>query len=449
MTKISSFGKDEPDIVLEIEAKETKLVFESGIESNLWCYEGKILKGPKSTLKKAAGSYLGPTIEVKSGDKIRIKFRNSLKEKSIIHWHGLDVSHENDGHPRSAVKPKSVYIYDFVVENRAGMYWYHPHPHGNTGRQVYMGLAGLFIVRDKEEQNLNLPSNEHELNYVIQDRFINEEGRLEYRPSMMGAFGNRIFINGLSKNKFKVRRGLNRIRLLNGCNARIFNFELDKGKDVWQIGSDGGLLKKPHRLKKFFFAPAERIDFLFDFPDYSIGEIVKLESLPLVDGRGKKYTVIEFEVTEESDELYSIPTFLSNLPDINPREAANLNSPKRFELVPKRGVGWTINGHGYEENRYENEELIKFGTTEAWEFYNPTGIPHPMHIHGTQFQVIKRYPSEFEGCLDKGWKDTILVMPGDRVKVINRFNTFKGDFLYHCHNLEHEDMSMMRNFRIY
>jgi FtsP/CotA-like multicopper oxidase with cupredoxin domain len=312
-----------------------------------------------------------------------------------------------------------------------------------------MGLAGLFIVRDKEEQNLNLPSNEHELNYVIQDRFINEEGRLEYRPSMMGAFGNRIFINGLSKNKFKVRRGLNRIRLLNGCNARIFNFELDKGKDVWQIGSDGGLLKKPHRLKKFFFAPAERIDFLFDFTDYSIGEIVKLESLPLVDGRGKKYTVIEFEVTEESDELYSIPTFLSNLPDINPREAANLNSPKRFELVPKRGVGWTINGHGYEENRYENEELIKFGTTEAWEFYNPTGIPHPMHIHGTQFQVIKRYPSEFEGCLDKGWKDTILVMPGDRVKVIKRFNTFKGDFLYHCHNLEHEDMSMMRNFRIY
>ena len=168
----------------------------------------------------------------------------------------------------------------------------------------------------------------------------------------------------------------------------------------------------------------------------------------MVEGRGKKYTILEFEVSEDLGVLFREPSKLSQYSKINPSEATNLNSPKEFELIPKRGTGWTINGNGYEDNRYENYEIIKYGDTEVWEFYNPTGMPHPMHIHGTQFQVLNRSSGQLKGCLDQGWKDTVLVMPGDRVQVIKRFNTFKGTFIYHCHNLEHEDMSMMRNFKI-
>ena len=171
-----------------------------------WSYFGSVLKGPKETLKEISGSYLGPTIEVNTGDKVRIIFKNDLPEESIIHWHGLDVSHKNDGHPHNAIKTNESYQYDFVVENRAGMYWYHPHPHGRTGFQVYQGLAGIFIVRDQEEKNLNLPNEEQELSLVLQDRYFNDDGQLEYRPSMMGTFGNKLFINGTDKRKIKVKQ---------------------------------------------------------------------------------------------------------------------------------------------------------------------------------------------------------------------------------------------------
>ena len=442
------FKNDEPNIIIELTAKQNLIDIGNGLKTKFWSYTGKLIKGPKNTLQTINGSYLGPTIEVKSGDKVRIIFKNELSESSIIHWHGLDVSHENDGHPHNAIGTDQTYQYDFVVENRAGTYWYHPHPHGRTGFQVYQGLAGLFVVRDKEEEKLNLPSGDQELNLVFQDRYFNEEGQLEYRRSMMGAFGNKLFINGTSQKKFNVKQGLYRIRLLNGCNARIFNIAINNGQEITQIGSDGGLLDRINKLDRFYFAPAERFEFLLDFSKFLPGDIIKIESLPLVEGRGTKYTIMEFEVSDEVGVVFKEPLKLSNYTKIDPNEAINLNSPKVFELIPKRGVGWTINGNGYEADSYEKYEIIKFGNTEVWEFYNPTGMPHPMHIHGTQFQVLKRNSGQLQGCLDHGWKDTVLVLPGDRVQVIKRFNTYKGTFLYHCHNLEHEDMSMMRNFKI-
>ena len=442
------FEDDEPDVIIELAANEQLMDVGNGSEVKYWSYSGKLIKGHKHNLSPIAGSYLGPSIEVKTGDRVRVLFKNQLPEPSIVHWHGLDVSHENDGHPHNAIGTNESYQYDFVVGNRAGMYWYHPHPHGRTGHQVYRGLAGLFIVRDREEKGLNLPAGEQELQLVLQDKYFNEKGQLEYRPSMMGAFGNELFINGTARGKFPVKKGLYRIRLHNGCNARVFNIALDNGREMKQIGSDGGLLGHIHGLKRFYFAPAERFDFLLDFSDYSPGDIVKIEGLPLIEGRGSKYTIVEFEVTDEEGVVYREPQRLAQFAKIDPSEAVNVNSPKKFELIPKTDVGWTINGNGYEPNRYEDYEIIKFGSTEIWEFFNPTGMPHPMHIHGTQFQVLSRSAGRLEGCLDQGWKDTILIMPGDRVQVIKRFNTFKGTFIYHCHNFEHEDMSMMRNFKI-
>lgn len=439
---------DDADIVIKLTSTQMTLDVGVGNESLYWVYRGELIKGPDSSLDTTDQSYLGPTINVRTGDRVKIIFENKLRDESIVHWHGLDVSHENDGHPQNAVGTDESYEYNFVVDNRAGFYWYHPHPHGKTGLQVYQGLAGLFIVRDDEEGSLNLPEGDQEKSFVIQDRFFGDDNKLEYRPSMMGAFGNTLLINGSTVRKRQVKKGLYRVRLLNGCNARIFNVALSSGEKLQQIGSDGGLLADLTELERFYFAPAERIDLLIDFSKYSTGDVVNLESLPLVEGRGEKYTLLEFEVLDESSQKFDNPSKLSQFEVIPSNEAVNSKTPKVFELIPERGIGWTINGLGYEANRYEDYELIKFGSTEIWEFYNPTGMPHPMHIHGTQFQVLERASGQFSGCLDEGWKDTVLVMPGDRVKIIKRFNTYKGTFLYHCHNLEHEDMSMMRNFKI-
>ena len=142
-----------------------------------------------------------------------------------------------------------------------------------------------------------------------------------------------------------------------------------------------------------------------------------------------------------------MPSKLSQIDVIAESEASNLNSPKVFRLVPTREHGWTIDGLPYDMHGASAKETVRFGDTEIWEFDNTVaGMPHPIHIHGTPFQVLSRQSGSFSGAMDLGWKDTVLLLPGDKVRVIKRFNTHKGLFVYHCHNLEHEDLSMMRNF---
>jgi FtsP/CotA-like multicopper oxidase with cupredoxin domain len=115
-------------------------------------------------------SYLGPLLHLQRGQKIRVHFNNQIDEESIIPWHGLRVPDTADGHPRHAIHQGQSYDYEFSVLNRAGTYWYHPHPHGRTGPQTYYGLAGLLIVSDEEERALNLPAGKYDLSLVIQDR---------------------------------------------------------------------------------------------------------------------------------------------------------------------------------------------------------------------------------------------------------------------------------------
>ena len=134
-----------------------------GAPTRVWRFTGKVQRGPETALQVIPGSYLGPIIRLRRGQKVRIRFRNNLGEPSIVHWHGLDVPESADGHPRLAVADGRDYVYEFEVLNRAGTYWYHPHPHMRTGAQVYQGLAGLLVVSDEEEDALGLPSGRAEL----------------------------------------------------------------------------------------------------------------------------------------------------------------------------------------------------------------------------------------------------------------------------------------------
>ena len=124
-----------------------------------------------------------------------------------------------------------------------------------------------------------------------------------------------------------------------------------------------------------------------------------------------------------------------------------------------------LNGRTFEMTATAPNEVVKLNTLEVWEFVNTSGgmgmmgggMAHPMHVHGLQFQVIERqvasqYRSAWEsvsgGFVDEGWKDAVLLMPGERVKLLLKFEDFTGLYLYHCHNLEHEDMGLMRNYRV-
>ena len=152
--------------------------------------------------------------------------------------------------------------------------------------------------------------------------------------------------------------------------------------------------------------------------------------------------------TARSDVIKHPPAFRPAAEVVNGRE------PRRFE-VSMAMMRWMLNGAPFEMEEVAANERIKRGVTEDWEFANLAGmmaLPHPIHIHGGQFQIVSRAgasaPTVADGLVDGGWKDTFLLLPGERVRVRVRFARHAGLFLYHCHNLEHEDMGMMRNFRV-
>jgi FtsP/CotA-like multicopper oxidase with cupredoxin domain len=265
-----------PDIEIALTAAPAEVPILSGSPTGVWRYEGKLLKGKQDSLQNRDDSYLGPTIRVHRGQKVRIYFKNEIPDKSIIHWHGLHVPAEMDGHPRYVISRGETYFYEFEVHNRAGTYWYHPHPHGRTGHQVYGGLAGLFLVTDDEEKSVELPSGEHDIPLVIQDRTFDGDNQLVYSQRnmmdrMTGFLGDRVLVNGKTESTLSVATRAYRLRLLNGSNSRIYKLAWKDGSPLVVIGSDGGLLEEPVRRRYVMLGPGERVELWADFSKYSLG----------------------------------------------------------------------------------------------------------------------------------------------------------------------------------
>jgi FtsP/CotA-like multicopper oxidase with cupredoxin domain len=470
-----------PDLDISLVAQPGEVEIFPGQPTRIWRYRAFVHSGNANRVVELPESYLGPTIKVHQGEKIRIRYKNSIPEDSIVHWHGLHVPAKMDGHPRYVVPQEQSYLYEFEVKNRAGTYWYHPHPHGRTGPQVYKGLAGLFIVSDKQEQALGLPDAEFDVPLVLQDRTFDRNNQLVYTSGhrmdqMTGFIGDWIMVNGRPDFTLPVSTGTYRLRLLNGSNSRIYKLAWKDGRPLTIIGTDGGLLEKPVYRKYVFLSPGERLEVWADFNAKSIGFKTSLVSLPfdaggtgggrmgrgmMMGGRrgqnsrlpnGADFTVLKIKVTKKVTKKHSLPKTLSKIRPVKPGEAANFNRPKQFFLTLQH-MQWTINGRAFQMEDVADDEIAQLGSKEIWEFHNTGGgmmrmmdMPHPIHLHGKQFRVIERSGVRHAGYVDEGWKDTVLLMPGERIRILVDFDDYPGLFLYHCHNLEHEDMGMMRNY---
>jgi blue copper oxidase len=464
----------DPDVEIRLVAKPDVQQIFPGPPTEIWRYQGEVLKGPSDTLVSLPDSYLGPTIKLKPGTQLRIYFSNELPEQSIVHWHGLHVPDHADGHPRLAVGSGETYVYNFRVMDRAGTYWYHPHPHGRTGPQVYLGLAGLFLIHDDEESSLDLPAAERDLPIVIQDRVFDRTNQLVYSNSdmmsqMLGMLGDEILVNGLPDAKITVDRGAYRLRLMNGSNARIYKLAWDDGTPLHVIGTDGGLLERPVVRDYLTLAPAQRLDVWVDFGSWEPGTNLRMVNLPsATPGGGSEFPIFTASIQDTERQAESLPERLTRHEVMDPAQAVNVNAPRVFSLEMGRGMRWTINGRQFDMKDVARDEHVQLGDIELWEFYNQgsTGMgmgmgmmsqPHPMHVHGLQFKIVERhldageesaYQSLKDGFVDEGWHDTVLVMPGERVRILMQFKDFSGLYLYHCHILEHEDMGMMRNYQV-
>ena len=462
-----------PDVEIVLRAVVEQVNILQGRATQVWRYKGDVLQGSADVLESIPGSYLGPTLHLKKGQRVRLHFVNELPEKSIIHWHGLHVPEEADGHPRLAIDPGETYVYDFTIADRAGTYWYHPHPHGRTAPQVYAGLAGLLLITDDEEAGLGLPSGEYDMPLVLQDRIFNNMDQLSYggmgmMGQMTGFLGDRILVNGRPDHILPVKTHPYRLRLLNGSNSRIYKLAWQDGVPMVVLGTDGGLLEKPVERSFITLAPAQRIDLWVDFSSYAMGETRQMVSLPFAALGGEAaYPLFAAQIEEVIDHSVTLPDQLSHITWHAVEDAVNRKSPRSFQLAMGRGMQWTLNGRVFDMHSVAKDEIVRLGDLEVWKFENVAGagmgmmggmnLPHPMHVHGLQFQVIERQISSAglaawqtlgEGFVDEGWHDTVLVMPGEKLKVLLKFEDFTGLYLYHCHNLEHEDMGMMRNYRV-
>ncbi|MCB2160498.1 multicopper oxidase domain-containing protein [bacterium] len=463
-----------PDVEIALNAVKDEMQILPGKATRVWRYQAEVINGPAEVLRIVPNSYLGPIFNFKKGQKIRVKFTNELLEESIVHWHGLHVPVEADGHPRLAIAPGETYIYDFTILDRAGTYWYHPHPHGRTGPQAYYGLAGLFLINDDEENSLGLPAGDYDVPVVIQDRLFNDDNQLIYggdgmMDQMMGFLGNRVLINGQPDFTLPVSTRPYRLRLLNGSNSRIYKLGWEDGAPMTVIATDGGLLDQSIQKNYITLAPAQRIDLWVDFSGREAGEQVRLINLPsAAPGGGTVFPIMTVQIDRKESVFVNLPEQLSTNSWRSEADAVNRRSPREFILAMGMGMVWTINGRTFEMTNTARDEIVKLGDLEVWQFSNQIGggmgmmgggmsLPHPMHIHGLQFQIIERevdsagrdaWNTLSDGFVDQGWHDTVLVMPGESVKVLLKFEDFTGLYLYHCHNLEHEDMGMMRNYLV-
>jgi FtsP/CotA-like multicopper oxidase with cupredoxin domain len=506
-----------PDLEINLKATPTTVAISPGQPTQVWSYAATLIKGDPNSLQAIPDSYLGPIIRVRKGQRVRVNFQNNLPQgqASIVHWHGLVLPEEMDGHPRFAIQPGQTYVYEFEVINRAGMNWFHPHPDMLTGQQAYAGLAGLFIVTDPEEEALNLPTGAYEVAIVLQDRTLDANNQLLYlgskigtprnssmdnmgkmgssdqsggsmgnMSSMMGFLGQKIFVNGKPNFTLSAATRVYRLRILNGSNSRIYKLAWSNGDPLTVIGTDGSLLTQPVERKYVMLAPGERIDIWADFSKLKIGTEISLNSLAFsgaenVGGSsmggmmssgnapelGSAMTLFNVKIEREEKETLRLPSQLAALPLLRPEDAVNAAQPRPVELSLK-GMKWVINGQLFEMNTATPQETVKLNSIEQWEIINKLnpgammdakGMAHPIHLHGVQFQVISRevlselvagWQTVKDGYVDEGFKDTVMVMPGERVKLLMKFEKYSGLFSYHCHTLEHEDAGMMRNYRV-
>lgn len=503
LTHTGAASKSLANLELVLRATMFEVPLWPGAPTSVWGYQGEVLAGDPRSLQplqapargypvryanlfsqapprrgSAPYTYLGPLMRVRRGQRVRIHFTNQLPEATVMHWHGLHVPPEADAHPSLLVQPGQSYVYEFEVLNRAGTYWFHPHPDGRTAQQVYHGLAGLFLVSDAEEEAAGLPVGDTDVPLVLQDRLVDANNQFVYPPNtgpanmtMEGFLGDRILVNGRPDFTLAVTRRAYRLRLLNGSNARIYKLAWDDGTPLQVIGTDGGLLERPVERAYVMLAPGERVELWADFSGRAVSTELQLRSLAFSGAglggaqslpNGAPVTVLNVRVTDGPRESGVLPAQFAKLERYRVEDAVNRNAPRSFAvsvaMQPGGGMRWLLNGRPYREDEIALNEIVQLNTTEVWELSNAAGMmmsmPHPLHIHGLQFQVLERrggasgYETVRQGFVDEGWKDTVLLMPGERIKLLLRFEDFTGKYVYHCHNLEHEDAGMMRNYLV-
>lgn len=454
---------------------------------------------PLTTVWGYNGTYPGPTIEVPKDVPVKVKWENKLPRKhllpvdhtlhgtmdtpdvrTVVHLHGANVAADSDGHPEAwftrdnrVVGPKYTReVYKYTNHQAGATLWYHDHAIGITRLNVYAGLAGFYLIRDRLEKRLNLPEGPYEIPIMIQDKTFNKDGSLFYpdnatppvtnpipsTPSFF--FGNTIVVNGKVWPYLVVEPRKYRFRILNASNTRGYDLKLSNGGVFHQIGTDLGLLHHPVDISSFILEPAERMDLIIDFSNYKGQEIIlQNDAQPLTPGMEQIMKFIVCDKLSKPD-TSTIPEELMPFHELNPKLAVKERTLHLDETTDHYGrVLHLLNDMMWSDPATEKPKL---DSIEIWHLVNHFDFPHPIHLHLVNFEILGRKPfndNDFDekgnykfniNCLtppldyEKGPKDVVRTEPGQVTSIIMHFKEHCGDYVWHCHILEHEDNDMMR-----
>ncbi|MBL8009233.1 MAG: multicopper oxidase domain-containing protein [Flavobacteriales bacterium] len=406
----------------------------------------------------ASAPYLGPTLILHRGEPARVRVNNHLSQVTSMHWHGMRVPGWADGGPPREVLPGDTWFVEFPVNNPASTFWYHPHPDGLTAEQANQGVAGAIVVRDSVEAALDLPRSYgvDDLPVVIQDRRFAPNGNFVF-----AAYGDSVLVNGTPHPYVECPAQVVRLRLLNGSNARVYQLGFEDARIFHVIAGDGGLLAAPVPTDRLPLSNGERAEVLVDLTGMA-GDSLLLMSfgseLPLtVPGsnhplwessalNGVDFAVLRIRVTAPTaNPVTVIPASLATVAPPDEADAVRTRT-KILAGTGMVGMGmFTINGLMFDP-AVVNDTMLQ-GTTEVWEIENISNMAHPMHLHGGSFFILDR-----DGAPPAAWeagpKDVVLVDAGASVRIIMRFDDLSDGwpFMYHCHNLMHEDNMMMLQY---
>lgn len=404
------------------------------------------LPGKKTTAWAFGGTVPGPLIEAKVGDRVIVHFKNNLPEPTTIHWHGLRVPNDMDGHTlmMNPVPAGGSFDYRFQVQD-AGTFWYHPHV--RSDEQVEKGLYGALVVRAAME-----PALTSERVAMLDDVYLDEGGAPMPAGAaselMIGRQGNLLLVNGVPRPTLSLRAGeRHRLRLINAANARYYRLALP-GHRLTLLGSDGGFLTAPVELDELLLVPGERADVVIS-GSAAPGAALDLVTLPYERGHqtGALPQANVLRVQYSADAATAPPALPATLATI-----AALPAPARTRTLTlsEKMMGGGHSGHGGQARPtftingqvFPNVTPLaaRLDETEVWEVRSDEAIDHPFHLHGFSFQVLSR-----GGRAEpfKAWKDTVNIKGNETLRLAVRFSGYAGKWLYHCHILEHAENGMM------
>jgi len=415
-------------------------------------------------------SIWGPTLTADSGESISLTLEAEMAKDTNLHFHGLTLDAGEDDALQNVVSDGSTKNYSFTINNRAGMYWYHPQIKKLTGEQIGSGIGGLLIVSDSEEDSLNLPQgNLRSTTLTIQDKRFNEDNQMFYSPNiaekLTGYFGETILVNGVNGPVKDISNRIHRLRIINGSTARIYNLSMTVvgGAELPFniIGNDGGLLKNlGGGINLVILAPGERLDALIDFTGLTVGTEIMLGSKQFSGGgdyQGKAgFDILKFVISSDETETWSLPDDLSDITSLT--EGDVTGETRTFDvsnpnISKDEATNNTDTMHGINGDTYEAGVVnfnVNAGAVEKWIFDNTGGKePRVMHIYGVQGQMYSREGGRASvKQWERGWKDTICLLPDEKVTMLIPFNVAPG--LYHIisTNQEHADTGLMHTFEI-